>query len=416
MELPGASVTRKAFAKLNLCLSIGFPQQAGTTIELDGKSKDVSGYHRIASWMACVDLCDDVTVTRKREGEKSVVRVEWAEDAPRPSPIDWAIEKDLAFRAHAALEARVGRTLPVEIVVSKRIPVGGGLGGGSSDAAAVLSALDELFGLGLSTRALREVGMGLGSDVGFFVDGPEEEEIAEEAEGAEERGEEEEGEVGEDEDAEEVGQDDAPESGDDPDDDQDEEESDDEDFDGSDDEYEVGAAPRPALVSSFGEAVERVDLVEGEVVLVVPPFGCETRAVYRAFDEQLAERVAAKKAEILAHKGQAASDRYEAQDAREELVLRRIEKALRAGTLDGDSLFNDLFRPAVAVEPRLGKLMTALSKATRTQAHVTGSGSCVFLVPEEGKAEKLLAKVRKTLEGLGAEADSGTVAMLVRLV
>ena len=73
------------------------------------------------------------------------------------------------MRAHAALELRIGASLPAAIEVRKRISAGGGLGGGSSDAAAVLLALDEAFGLGLRDEELAEVGAGLGSDIPYFV-------------------------------------------------------------------------------------------------------------------------------------------------------------------------------------------------------------------------------------------------------
>jgi 4-diphosphocytidyl-2-C-methyl-D-erythritol kinase len=126
--------------------------------------------HPISSWMSAIDLGDDLTLRALEPGEASRWRVAWADDAPRPSPIDWPIEKDLAVRAHRALEARCGRTLPVEGLILKRTPVGGGLGGGSADAGAALSGLNELFSLGLRTADLRGVAETLGSDVAFFVD------------------------------------------------------------------------------------------------------------------------------------------------------------------------------------------------------------------------------------------------------
>jgi len=155
------SLTVFAHAKINLVLLVD-PALAV------GHAK--AGFHEIASWFACVDLHDDVVLTRLAEGSASVGLVRWAVDAVAPTLIDWPIEKDLAVRAHRALEGAMGRALPARVEVVKRIPVGGGLGGGSSDAAAVLLGLDRLFGLGLKASRLREIGMGLGSDVGFFVD------------------------------------------------------------------------------------------------------------------------------------------------------------------------------------------------------------------------------------------------------
>lgn len=154
-------VVRRAYAKVNLALAVGpaiAPARAG------------AGYHPIASWLHAIDLFDDVAARRLPEGAASRHRVAWAADAPRPSPIDWPIEKDLAVRAHRALEAAAGQELPVELTVTKRVPVGGGFGGGSSDAAATLVLLDELFGLGLGRERLAAIGLKLGSDVPFFVD------------------------------------------------------------------------------------------------------------------------------------------------------------------------------------------------------------------------------------------------------
>lgn len=361
------SITRPAHAKINLCLSVGRPQPAGTIHE----GKDVSGYHTIASWMACIDLHDTITITR--EAAKSGTSIAWAKDAPRATPIDWPIEKDLAFRAHAFLEKKVGRSLPVSIKIEKRIPVGGGFGGGSSDAATTLLMLNDLFELGITGEELREIAFALGSDVAFFIDGPDDSESDGDAE----------------------------------------EDHSDPDDEANDSKGGASFVPRPALVSSFGETVDRFDPMSADLVVVVPPFGCETRAVYRAFDELLAIRVESKKAEIAAHKGQQFADRYEAQDARDDLVAKRIEKAMRSGEIDSDTLFNDLFLPAVHVEHRVGTLVTPLSKATRTPAHLTGSGSGIFLIATSGKVDKLLAKVRAVLESSGV---AGAVAFPARLM
>lgn len=153
------TITRPAHAKLNLALWVGPPEPP-------------KGYHPIESWFVPIDLHDTVRVTRLPEGEPSRYVVAWADDAPRPSPIDWPIDKDLATRAHRLLEERAGRPLPVEIVVHKRIPVGGGLGGGSADAAAVLIAVNDLFALGQSVDDLRQASTALGSDIAYFITPP----------------------------------------------------------------------------------------------------------------------------------------------------------------------------------------------------------------------------------------------------
>lgn len=144
-------------AKLNLALAVG-PPSAG-------------GYHPICSWMTTIDLYDEIEVRRLDPGTLSRYAVVWHEEARSTSRIDWAIRDDLAVRAHLALEDTVGRSLPAQITVSKRIPVGSGLGGGSSDAAATLRAVNDLYGLALPRARLLAIAGRLGSDVPFLLDG-----------------------------------------------------------------------------------------------------------------------------------------------------------------------------------------------------------------------------------------------------
>lgn len=144
-------------AKLNLALSVGAP--------------DANRMHPIASWMVTTDFADQLHLTRLPEGRDSLYAVTWATDAPRASDIDWPIQRDLAVRAHLALQAHVGRPLPLRMHLEKRIPVGGGLGGGSSNAAAMLRGVVELFDLSVSTAELTRIAATLGSDVPFLVRG-----------------------------------------------------------------------------------------------------------------------------------------------------------------------------------------------------------------------------------------------------
>ena len=144
-------------AKLNLALSVGAP--------------GADRMHPIASWMVTTDFADDLHLRRLDEGRDSLYAVVWAPDAPRTTLIDWPIEKDLAVRAHLALERHVGRRLPLRMKLEKRIPVGGGLGGGSSNAAAMLRGANDLFDLGIAEGELAEIARSLGSDVPFLVRG-----------------------------------------------------------------------------------------------------------------------------------------------------------------------------------------------------------------------------------------------------
>lgn len=151
-------------AKLNLALAVAPPEPSALP---GGSVNPRAGWHRISSVFSCIDLADELTLKHLAAGP-SRFSILWAPDAPSPSPIDWPIEKDLAFRAHALLEAHAGRPLPVEAVLSKKIPVGGGMGGGSSNAAAMLRGLASLFGI--NPAALPALGARLGSDVPFFLD------------------------------------------------------------------------------------------------------------------------------------------------------------------------------------------------------------------------------------------------------
>src|SRR4029079_18091135 len=109
------TILEHAPAKLNLALSVGPPDPA------------TGGGDPIASWMATVDFFDDLTLTRLDEGSLSRYAILWHKDAKRRSEINWSIAKDLAVRAHLALERRTAKRLPVQMKLEKRIPVGGGL-------------------------------------------------------------------------------------------------------------------------------------------------------------------------------------------------------------------------------------------------------------------------------------------------
>lgn len=116
------------------------------------------GYHPVRSLMVALEGCEDVVEVR-RAAERTV----------RCPGIDGP--DNLAWRALDALEAEVGRALPVHVAIDKRIPSQAGLGGGSSDAAAVLVAADALHGLALGPEGLEAVAGRVGADVAFFVRG-----------------------------------------------------------------------------------------------------------------------------------------------------------------------------------------------------------------------------------------------------
>ena len=122
------------------------------------------GFHELDSVVALLGLGDEVSL--ERAGATSL-EIEGEGVALDALPGD--AEANLAVRAARALERVVGRPLPTRIRIRKRIPLGGGLGGGSSDAAAVLRGMDALWGLNLGAERLCAVGAGLGSDVPLFL-------------------------------------------------------------------------------------------------------------------------------------------------------------------------------------------------------------------------------------------------------
>lgn len=122
------------------------------------------GYHELDTLFQAVDLCDELLVTRG--GSDVLLSVEGADLGPA--------EDNLAVRAARAFLQRIGSPRDgVRIRLRKRVPAGAGLGGGSSDAAAVLRCLNTLWGRPLDRPVLAELGAALGSDVPFFLgDGP----------------------------------------------------------------------------------------------------------------------------------------------------------------------------------------------------------------------------------------------------
>lgn len=283
-------ITRSAPAKVNLALAVGPPREG-------------DGLHPICSWFAPIDLADELLITRLEDDRLSRYAILWHERALRQTPIDWSISKDLAVRAHLLLEQEVGRALPVQLKLTKRIPVGGGLGGGSSNAAAMLLGVRDLFELPITDERLAQLALSIGSDVPFFLN------------------------------------------------------------------------PAPAVVAGVGESIERTRAVESgpALALLFPPFGCPTGAVYRAFDALPSSAI------------------------REREV---VEMAQRASVV-GVDLFNDLATPAERVAPELADLRARAASIAERPVHITGSGSTMFIVCEQGErqAAELSAALRSALDG-----------------
>ncbi|MDO5686657.1 MAG: 4-(cytidine 5'-diphospho)-2-C-methyl-D-erythritol kinase [Neisseria sp.] len=144
---PATARAYPAPAKLNLMLKI------------IGRRTD--GYHLLETVFTLIDLCDTVYLQTRDDGQ-IVLHNPQADVSP---------EQDLTVRAARALQNASGSLKGTDIWLDKVIPVGGGLGGGSSDAATVLLVLNHLWQCRLSRRRLMDIALTLGADVPFFVFG-----------------------------------------------------------------------------------------------------------------------------------------------------------------------------------------------------------------------------------------------------
>lgn len=143
------TVTESAPAKINWNLSVG--------------EKMPNGYHSISTLMQTVSLCDEITITARKEAG---IRLECEGDDTIP-----ADSSNLAYRAASMFLTRAGIFSGLSIALKKRIPVAGGLAGGSADAAAVLRACNRMFDQRFSKKELLLLAAELGSDVPFCLIG-----------------------------------------------------------------------------------------------------------------------------------------------------------------------------------------------------------------------------------------------------
>jgi 4-diphosphocytidyl-2C-methyl-D-erythritol kinase len=136
------------------------PAKINLTLDVIGKRDD--GYHEVEMVMTTIDLADRIDVTLTDQPDIVV------DCSTAYVPTD---ERNLAYRAAVLMKETYGIRQGITIRIDKRIPVAAGLGGGSSDAAAVIRALDTLLGLNLSHDEMAALGARIGSDVPFFVYG-----------------------------------------------------------------------------------------------------------------------------------------------------------------------------------------------------------------------------------------------------
>ena len=140
-------------------LSCPAPAKLNLFLHVVGRRPD--GYHLLQTLFRFVDLHDTLHFTLREDG--AVHRTNAIEGVPE--------ERDLCVCAARLRQSETGCDSGVDIAVEKRIPLGGGLGGGSSDAATTLIALNRLWSLGLSRERLMQLGLRLGADVPLFVFG-----------------------------------------------------------------------------------------------------------------------------------------------------------------------------------------------------------------------------------------------------
>ena len=134
-------------AKINLFLHIN--------------SKRDDGYHNLQTIFQLLDFYDEINFSVREDGK--INRILGNEDIP--------LANDLMIKSAKKLQKLSGVNLGVDIRIIKKIPYGGGLGGGSSNAATALMALNQLWGLELSKQQLIAIGKGIGADVPVFIDG-----------------------------------------------------------------------------------------------------------------------------------------------------------------------------------------------------------------------------------------------------
>jgi 4-diphosphocytidyl-2-C-methyl-D-erythritol kinase len=135
------------------------PAKLNLFLHILGRRPD--GYHELQTCFQFVDLCDEIRIEVRADGQ-----IRRAVEIP-----GLPAEADLCIRAAKALQSASGATLGADISLAKKIPVGGGLGGGSSDAATCLIALNQLWGVHWPREKLAAVGLKLGADVPVFVHG-----------------------------------------------------------------------------------------------------------------------------------------------------------------------------------------------------------------------------------------------------
>jgi 4-diphosphocytidyl-2-C-methyl-D-erythritol kinase len=143
---------------MNALFDVPAPAKLNLFLHITGRRAD--GYHLMQSVFMLIDWCDTLNFELRPAGKLS------REDLSTPLPDD-----DLVLKAARALQSATGSTLGAHISIAKTIPAQAGMGGGSSDAASTLLALNRLWQLNLTKQQLAHIGLKLGADVPFFIHG-----------------------------------------------------------------------------------------------------------------------------------------------------------------------------------------------------------------------------------------------------
>jgi 4-diphosphocytidyl-2-C-methyl-D-erythritol kinase len=134
------------------------PAKINLFLRITGRRSD--GYHNLQTVFQLLDWGDSIRLKLRQDGQLSLVN---SHNYGVPA------DQDICLRAAKALKTLSGTDFGADIEVVKRIPLGGGFGGGSSDAASVLTGLNAIWGLHLDNAALADIGLKLGADVPVFV-------------------------------------------------------------------------------------------------------------------------------------------------------------------------------------------------------------------------------------------------------
>jgi 4-diphosphocytidyl-2-C-methyl-D-erythritol kinase len=161
MNLPETLRTsRHKTTPLKAIYDVLAPAKLNLFLHITGRRAD--GYHLLQSVFMLIDWCDTLHFEARNDGVIS--RTDLGSNTSEALPVD-----DLTVRAARALQAATGTSLGVNISLEKRIPTQAGMGGGSSDAASCLRALQRLWGVHLAPEKLHAIALSLGADVPFFL-------------------------------------------------------------------------------------------------------------------------------------------------------------------------------------------------------------------------------------------------------